>query len=111
MSVKVNGTTISMTRGDTLKLTITIFDADGTEYVPIEGDSIRFAMKASYKDPDVLIKKDIPLDTMLLHLEPEDTKNLNMPKQYVYDIELTHANGDVDTFIAGGKLSIVEEVD
>lgn len=110
MSVKINGTTITMTRGDTLKVLVTIVNADGTEYEPVEGDSIRFAMKASY-NADILIRKNIPIDTLLLHLEPEDTKSLKMPKEYFYDIELTHANGDVDTFIANAKLKLSEEVD
>lgn len=109
--IKINGTTITMTRGDTLRATISIMDADGEEYVPVNGDSIRFAMKKNYSDSSVMLKKDIPIDTLILYLAPEDTKNLRMPQTYVYDIQLTHANGDIDTFIANAKLSIIEEVD
>ena len=67
-------------------------------------------MKADYEDPEALILKAIPIDTMLLKLDPEDTKNLDFGT-YVYDIQLTHPNGDVDTVIPRKMLHIVEEVE
>lgn len=47
---------------------------------------------------------------MLLVLEPEDTKTLPFGK-YVYDIQITYADGKVDTFITKGRLRLTEEVD
>lgn len=73
---------------------------NNTIYTPVAGDSVRFAMKQSYNSTRVLIEKKIPIDTMILKLEPTDTKRFNFGK-YVYDIEITFANGDVDTFISG----------
>lgn len=98
--VSISGTDITMTRGDTLLVNIQI-EKDGEQYIHLPGDRVRFAMKARYSDEDVLIEKDIPLDTCLLELKPEDTKNLAMRKKYVYDIELTNSRGQVDTFIKG----------
>ena len=46
----------------------------------------------------------------MLHLEPNDTKTLDVG-EYVYDIQLTTSDGDVDTFIAMAKLILTEEVD
>ena len=109
MSVKITNSTITMTRGDTLKLKINILDADGNEYVPAEGDIIRFAAKQSYSDDEPLILKEIPYDTCILHLEPSDTKELTQPSKLVYDIQITMTDGTVDTFISG-TLSIIEEV-
>ena len=43
-------------------------------------------------DEKPLVVKDIPSDTMLLVLEPEDTKTLPFGK-YVYDIQITYADG------------------
>ena len=111
MTAKVNGTTISLTRGDTLKLKVNIFNPDGSEYVPLEGDEIRFAMKQSYSAKDLKLYKTIPIDTLLLEIDPTDTKDLKQPAEYVYDIQLTHVSGDVDTFIANAKFKITEEVD
>ena len=107
---KIEKNDITLTRGDTLYVQITL-TKDGEPYVPQEGDTIRFAMKKSYKDPDseVLINKQVPIDTLMLEIDPEDTKSLSMQKTYVYDLEITTSIGEVYTFIAG-KFKLTEEV-
>ena len=106
----ISGTDIVLTRGDSLYLQLEL-EKNGEPYIPDSGAVIRFAMKAKYKDPDdaVVLVKNIPVDTLILAIEPEDTKGLTMNKSYVYDIELTDENGDVDTFIIG-TFTIGEEV-
>ena len=98
MSYSVSGTTITLTRGDTFKAVLSITQQDGSPYVPTSGDKVRFAMKAKYEDQVPLLVKEIPIDTMRLTLNPEDTKNFDFGK-YVYDIQLTKEDGTVDTFI------------
>ena len=110
MSFKVRKNTIFLTRGDTFKAHLTINYPDGSEYTPKEGDSIRFALKENIEDEECLILRDIPIDTMLLVLYPEDTKELEFGS-YIYDIQLTKANGDVDTFITASKLKLTAEVE
>ncbi len=107
--VSVDGTNISLTRGDTLILQIEMYK-EGEPYVPMTDDSVRFAMKQKYTDPECLIEKQIPMDTLVLELEPDDTKPLTMGQRYVYDIELTDALGRVDTFISG-KIKLTSEVE
>lgn len=109
MSYSVSGTSITLTRGDSFLALITITDSEGNPYLPVQGDTIRFAMKATYADTEPLLVKDIPIDTRKLILEPEDTKHLQFGK-YVYDIQLTKATGEVDTFITKAKITITEEV-
>lgn len=109
MSYNITGTTITLTRGDTFEALVSVTKRDAV-YSPVEGDSIRFAMKENYDDPRPLLVKDIPIDTMMLILEPQDTADLNFGK-YVYDIQLTKANGKVDTFISKATLKLSEEVD
>lgn len=101
MGYSINNKTkkISLVRGDTLRVQVEIF-ADNEPYIPVNGDSIRFAMKQYYASSKVLIEKIIPNDTLILKLDPSDTKRLSFGK-YVYDIEITFSNGDVDTFISG----------
>ena len=106
----VNGTTITLTKGDTFKATIGITTPDGNPYVLQEGDSIRFAMKQSYEDPTPLIVKQVDPASMLLKLEPAETKGLETGT-YVYDIQITYANGDVDTFIDRAKIKLTDEVE
>ena len=74
MSYSVSGTMITLTRGDTFTALITITDSEGNQYVPVKGDRIRFAMKTDYEDGAPLLIKEIPIDTMILVIEPEDTK-------------------------------------
>ena len=109
--VEITGTTITMTRGDTLLTEVGIFNKDGTPYEPQEGDKVRFAVKKDYNDAEVVIFKDIPIDTLILELDPEDTEGLPQPSSWVYDIQLTTASGLVDTFINKAKFKISEEVE
>lgn len=109
MSLSISGTTIRLTRGDSLKIIVTPINVDGSDYEAEDGDVIRFAMKKSYNDQEPLIEKNIPVDTYLLELDPSDTKKLRFG-EYVYDVELTHANGDVDTYISEATFIITKEV-
>lgn len=96
------GYNITLTRGDSLFLHV-VLKRNGVVYTPDADAEIRFAMKANYKDPDTraVLVKNIPVDTLLLAIAPEDTKGLVMEKTYTYDIQLTDENGYVDTFIEG----------
>lgn len=101
---------IRITRGDTLRLTIQIKDQNNNDYKPEDGDTIRFACKKYYDDEMPLIIKNIPTESMELHLNPEDTKGMEQPSDYVYDIQVTLSNGDVYTVVSG-IFEITEEVD
>lgn len=109
--IAIKGTTITMTRGDTLNLKIPVEYDDGTPYIPAEGDKIRFAMKENYSDEECVLRKEIPTDSLILRIESEETKELPQPSSYVYDIQLTMADGTVDTFINKAKLILTEEVE
>lgn len=119
VSVLIKGINITMTQGDTLNLPISIYykDENGETkpYEPVEGDSVRFAVKER-GSVDTLINKDIPIETMILHLNPEDTKQLVPNQQYMYDIQITMNDGTVDTFIPSSpkekaKFIVVEEAE
>lgn len=106
---------IYLTRGDTFQTQVTI-KQNGEDYIPEQGDVIRFAAKrdelnhnnTQYLDKEPLIVKEIPIDTMILRLDPEDTAGLDFDT-YAYDIEITMASGRVDTFISD-KLYLKPEV-
>lgn len=103
--VKITGTTIILTRGDTLETGVTIYDEAGEVYTPGDTDVVRFALKKKYSDVDPIILKTIPNDTMILRLESSDTKQLEQPAGYVYDVQITIDDGTpegyVCTFISG----------
>lgn len=98
---------ISMTRGDTGIFNINLKDADGNEYTPVEGDSLIFAMAKKYGE-EVLLQKNIPMDTLILKLNPEDTNSLNAGS-YVYEVQFTSSDGDVSTIILS-KFELTKDV-
>ena len=113
MAADVLGKTIIMIKGDSACFSVDPHYQDGTAYEPQEGDVIRFAMKKHYTDETPLLLLNIPTDTMLLEIDPQDTENLEAGKingRYKYDIELTRANGWVDTFISRANFILLEEV-
>ena len=107
---KVTNNTIIMTRGDTCRIKLILTNSDGNEFVPKEGDVIRFAAKKKYSDVEALIYIVVPNDTLILEIKPEDTKNLDFGT-YVYDLQITFEDGTVDTFISKAILKLEEEVD
>lgn len=110
MSYSVKKTTITLTRGDTFHANIIMHDSEGEPYYPVEGETIRFAMKKDYSDPEPLLVIDVPYDTMELIINPADTKDLDFGN-YVWDMQITRLNGDIDTFITKASLVLTEEVD
>lgn len=107
--VNIEGSDITLTKGDSLIIELTL-TKDDESFTPETGSTIRFAMKQKYTDPDeTALVKDIPIDTLILELEPEDTKHLTPKKKYVYDIQLTYPDGRIDTFI-NGRIILSEEV-
>lgn len=110
MSAKIDGTTIYLTRGDTLNLDVYVAYSDGSPYVPQEGDKCWFSVKKTYnKDEEYLIHKEVDLETMSLFLESTDTSTLEYG-EYKYDIQMNLANGVVDTVVPRARLILLEEV-
>lgn len=107
-SIDAKTNNITLVRGDYFPCNI-VMTKDGEPFIP-ESGSLRFALKKRYTDTDdkVLILKPIPIDTLLLELESEDTKELKFG-DYVYDIEYQDDEGRPDTFIRA-KFILAEEV-
>ena len=97
-----------MTRGDTAKIRVDLkYKQTGEVYTPEIGDEIVFTAINPIQSQKKIVKS-IPIDTLMLRINPEDTRNLPYG-QYLFDIQITFANGDVDTFITDGVLNITSE--
>lgn len=118
--LKVDGTTITMTRGDSARINISIAYEGGESFIVEYGDIVRFTARRQYDDPEPALVIDIPLgydaeneintaDSVELYIRPEHTRDLSYGS-YKFDVQLIRANGDIDTFIDRADFVLTEEV-
>lgn len=96
----IDGYNLTMTRGDTEYFTVNVFDGE-EEYILKDGDVLRFTVRTSLRSDIVIIEKvstDFYNNETRFNIDSMDTKNLERGK-YVYDVELTKADGTVTTII------------
>ncbi len=116
-----NDNNITLTRGDTLTLKVNpkkrvepvppATEPTYEPYEPQEGDVIRFAVSKEYKGDlgyKLLLSKNVPLDTLTFTCSSEETSLKR--GTYHHDVEITFADGTVDTFIEG-DLTITGEAE
>lgn len=105
--LKVENNIISLTRGDSAFLNVEITNDEGETYELEHGDVCEFTVKKYTSSENVLIQKEVLNGE--IRISPDDTKNLEYG-QYVYDVQVTMANGDVATVIPPTPINICEEV-
>lgn len=108
---KVDNDRITLTRGDTLPIDLTLCYRDGSEYVYESGDTIRFAISEGYESElnyHLIYEQEFSAETLSFVMPAEETKKLRY-KTYNYDIQLTLANGYVDTVVSS-QLTVNGEV-
>lgn len=83
-----------LTKGDTGMYSITLYDGDGGQYIPQEGEALTFYLLKKNCDDltEAILTKDIPVGTMQLELEPSDTKDLAVGS-YSYRIRIKDLAG------------------
>ena len=91
---------IWLTKGDTLIASVTLALTRAVEYVPSAEDVVKFVVKKRRRDAEALIEQEIDLSTMLLEVDADATASLKSG-DYAYYIEITYADGVVDTFLSG----------
>lgn len=107
---------ISITRGDSAQITLTIRDrVTGKPFVPGADDRLTFTVKRAVTDKEVLIIKTLDNGIIrqesdcLLLLLPEDTAVLPFGT-YRYDVELVLVSGYTDTVIPPSPFIVTGEV-
>ena len=104
--MKVSGKNLSMTRGDTESLTVSVKDT------PFQaGDTVFFTVRPKVCAPIALqkIATTFTDGKAVFSIAPSDTEGLPFGS-YVYDIQWTKANGDVVTIVKPSIFTIAEEV-
>ena len=106
--LKISGNKISLTRGDTARLTVNVTDDSGNPYEIQNDDILTLSLKKNVKEVDYYMSKNI-MGSDTFHIEPKDTSMLNFGK-YTYDVQLTTSDGDVYTVIPPSEFEILPEV-
>ncbi len=107
--LEVTGNDISLTRGDTARLTVTITNiCDDGLYVPSPDDVFKLTVKESVYDSNSVFQK-VSTGNPIFKIDPIDTKELDF-RRYVYDIELETKNGEVYTIVPYSGFRVTKEV-
>ena len=107
MTIKESGgkVNITMTRGDSESITVRCsvpFDTGDTVYFTVREDA----------ESEISLQKiitDFPGGEAVIGIDPQDTEPLDFGT-YVYDIQVTRADGTVTTLIVPSKFKLNEEV-
>lgn len=98
--VKLNGNSITLTRGDTLEIQLALTKNEDA-FTPADDDVIKFHVSINHKgEKGYVLVIDKEVSDLLIKLDPADTANLAY-RNYNYDLEITYADGAVDTFVQG----------
>lgn len=109
--LKISGTKISLTRGDSAYITLHINMSDGSPYEVQENDIIKCQVRDKVNDGNLIFEGTIEKinDEIVWHIRPEDTKNEEVTN-YVWDAQIELENGDVFTFIPTSAFRLMDEV-
>lgn len=104
----VNGTNLSMVRGDSESITVRCSAA------PFEtGDTVTMTVRPDVDSSIVLQKSVTEFDddgAAVIAIDPADTEGLDMDTDYVYDIQVVRSDGTVTTIIKPSTFTVEEEV-
>lgn len=110
--IKLRGTNISITRGDTGYFSFTLKDKAGEEISLSDVSEVRCQVRKCV-DGELLFEGAITLDyesnTAIWHIQPSDTNDLT-PARYYYDAQVTFPNGDIYTFIKLSDFEVLPDI-
>lgn len=110
--MNTDGTNLEMIRGDTEVLVVSCTNSEGDPIDFEAGDRIYFTVKEDTTTEIIIFQKIITEFTdgkAIITILPEDTKSLEF-KNYMYDIQLTKADGTVTTIVPVSFFTIRGEV-
>lgn len=103
---RVVNNNISIIRGDSATITLSVTDANGDPYVILPTDTVTMMVRQN-PNSDAVISKTFTDAT--LTIAPADTSALPCGT-YVYDVQLVHEDGWTDTIIPVHQLIVLPEV-
>ena len=109
--MRINKENISMVRGDSEALYVSCME-NGVAREFVVGDTVFFTIKRNTSTDEKVIQKIVTEfhdGKALVEILPADTKTLPIGR-YVYDIQITFANGTVKTVVGPATFEIAAEV-
>lgn len=108
--LKISGNKISLTRGDSAYITLSIETDNGT-YELNDGDKVRVQIRDVPNTGELLVEGDVDVsgEEIVWHIYPAQTSNLEV-KTYYWDAQLETSNGDIFTFIPASPFKLLDEV-
>ena len=109
--LKISGNKISLTRGDSAYITLSINTDNGT-YELNDGDEVRVQVRDFPNTGELLFDGNIEMGLdgeIVWHIYPAQTTDLEV-KTYYWDAQLETSNGDIFTFIPASPFKLLDEV-
>lgn len=107
---------LTMTRGDTLLIAVDVLDENGDAYNPAVDDEIILTIREWNDEGTIALQKDqddadvdVVAGGWTIEIEPADTADWEYIP-YVYDIEVTLADGYKQTIIPYATFTLTREV-
>lgn len=110
--MRVDGTNLSMIRGDSESITIACFDQSGEPLLFNTGDTIYFTVKLNTSVEAKILQKIITIfdeGAAIVELLPQDTAALQY-RTYKYDVQWVTQAGRVTTIVPPSAFTIGPEV-
>lgn len=117
--LNIDGSVISLTRGDSAYITLQINTGKEYAYRLESTDVIQCQVRPGVNTEELLFEgiwgETLELQSdgrsVIWHIKPEDTKNADPNTEYYWDAQLVvGASGDVFTFIPASRFKILDEV-
>lgn len=107
----IKRTNISLTRGDSAYITLSVTDGSGTPIELNENDTIRVQVREEPNGGTLIFEGNLIFDDdgITWYIRPEDTEAREV-KVYYWDAQVEFSNGDIFTFIPVSKFTILSEV-
>lgn len=96
--IEVDGTNVTLTKGDTERLRIEVTDADGNPYELRDGEYVELVVKNKHTDATALIRK-VAVDGVV-DFERADTWGLKVGR-YEYQVRVEDGTDEFHTIIDG----------
>ena len=107
---------ITMVRGDTLIIAVDVLDENGAAYNPAADDEIIITVREWSDEGEIVLQKDqddadvvVVAGGWTIEIKPADTADWEYIS-YVYDIEVTLADGYKQTIIPYAPFVLTKEV-